>query len=108
MRGEITFGASETSRSTALGDAAGAIVRETSDVVGAPLGRLNPPLEALGAAVGFGKSPHGSDLDQSGAEGEARVCRAANWLCSRSSRKRSRKRWSGWSRRRMGTSRLGS
>ena len=65
----LGFGEVETGGSAALGDDAEAIVLEVSEAIGASLDELHLSVEALGDAVGFGKSPHGGDLGQPGLEG---------------------------------------
>ena len=60
----LGFGEAETSGSAVFGDDSEAIVLEVSDAIAASLDTLHLSVEALGEAVGFGKSPHGGDLGQ--------------------------------------------
>ena len=65
----LGFGEAEMHGPAALGDDAEAIASEVSEAIAASLDTLHLSAEALGDAVGFGKSPHGGDLGQLGAEG---------------------------------------
>ncbi len=64
----LSLSESETRGSAALGDDAETIIFEISEALSASLDELHLSVKALGDSVGFGKSPHGTDLGQLGAE----------------------------------------